>query len=233
MPTFAELRANTLLLVIDTPTAVQQLVGSFVNSAIKRLQRRHNFKVMEASTTYTTTTLVRELGIRPGDWKQPRGKPYFIGELDGFAEIEYTASLGQALAYYGDNPDFDYGPPSAIFEDDATSSLLVFPYPDGLSTNSDGEYRVTVPYWRYLAPLSSDSDTNWFSENAEDYIQYRAASEAFFANEDEDRAAVWARRAEDEMRNIINTDKYRRAAEATTLVPYTGALMPHLTGRNY
>lgn len=231
MPNFAALKSEVLALVIDTPTTVQSYVGSYVNRAIRSLQKRHGFKDMEASTTLTTTISTRILGARPALWKQARGKPYFIGELDGFAELEWTPQIGQAVALYGDNPDFDFGAPAALYEDAVNLQFLVYPYPDGLSTNTDGEYRITVPYWSFTSDLVSDTDQNWFTDNAEDYIIYKAVSDAHFANQDEQRADVWAQRARQEFDEVKAADKDRRMGEVTTFVPYTGALMPHITGR--
>jgi hypothetical protein len=231
---FADLKTEVQTLVIDTPTAIQTLVGSFVNRAVKKLQVKHNYKVMEAEVSFTTDTGLadpRILGARPTDWKMPRGNPYFIEDLGGFRELGWAPSKGEALARYGNDADFDYGAPAVIFEDDLPQEFMTFPFPDGLSDYSDGEYRITIPYWKYLGSLISDSDTNWFTDNAEQWIIYQATAEGFYANQDEERAQIWERRAQREYADVVRLDKVRRLGEMQDLVPHLGARMPHL-GRN-
>lgn len=231
MATFANMKTEVLTLVIDTPTAVQTLVGSFVNRAHRKLQVKHNFKVMESEVSFTTNTAqadTRVLGARPSDWKMPRGNPYYIESLGGFMELSYAPSKGEALARYGNDPDLDYGSPRVIVEDDLPQEFDVYPFPDGLSDYSDGEYRITIPYWKFLSPLVSDNDEDWLTTNAEQYIIYQAVAEAFYANEDEQRAQIWERRAKPEFDDVVKQDKYRRLGEVQSLVPHLGARMPHL-----
>lgn len=224
---FGELKAEVQVALIDTPPAIQTLTGSLVNRAIKSIQRKHNFKDMERSATFVTVTGQRTLGARPTDWKGPRGKAYFIGELDGFGELDWVSQISDAQALYGDNPDFDYGHPSSLNEDVQNGQLLVFPYPDGLSTNPDGEYRVHVPYWAYLPALVNDGDTNWFTEEADEYVLFTAISQGFYLNEDDSRAQLWQARAVDKQKEAILANKNRYLDETDTLVPYLGAHMPH------
>jgi hypothetical protein len=227
MTTFADLKTEVQTLVIDTPTAVTTLVGNFVNRAIRKLQQKHNFKVMESEIEYQTTSLSRTLGARQGDWKEARGNPYYLSESGSLREMHWASSRANALARYGDNVDFHYGAPRLLVENDLSSELEVFPYPDGLSDYTNGEYRVTVPYWKFVGKLIADGDTNWFCDNAEQWIIYQAVSEAFYANEDENRAATWEKRAMAQYNDVLLADKRRRLAETTTLVPHLGAYMPH------
>lgn len=225
--TFQELQDEILLLVIDTPTAVQTLVPKFVNRAIKKLQRKHNFKIMETSVAMTTGLLIRTLDAVPDNWKQVRSKPYYTEELGSVREMKYVSTQVEALVSYGNDPDLDYGSPRLIFENSESGKFEVYPFPDGLSDYTDGEYRVTLPYWKFLDDLSASSDTNWFTENAEQWIIYQGVAEAFYANEDEDRAQVWERRAAQEYKDVLLTDKTRRQADTETFVYHTGARSPH------
>jgi hypothetical protein len=126
------------------------------------------------------------------------------------------------------------GPPqhllnSARSEAD-TVTMEAWPLADGLSDYSDGEYRITVPYWGYAAPLSAAGDTNWFTTNASLYLIFRATAEAFMVDWDEDRAALWMQRAAEQRLKAINLDKRMRVAEMDTWVPYRDAFDPHLDG---
>lgn len=227
MATYAELQAETLLLVIDTPTAVQNLVPSMVRRAVRKLQVKHNFKCMEAETTFITASLNRTLGDRPTDWKMPRGNPYYIEQLGQTRDLQWVSARADAQARWGTSTDFDYGRPQGVYEDDLSQVFTVYPFPDTLSDYSDGNYRVTVPYWKYLGNLIAPGDTNWFSDNADEFIVYTAASDCFYANEDETRAQLWKTRAQMEYKDIVMVDKDRRLGETQQLVPHLGAYKPH------
>lgn len=227
MPTFAEIKTEVLANVIDTPSAIQTYVGNYVNRALRKLQVKHNFKTMESDQTYTTTFGTRVLGARPSDWKQPRGKPYYVEQLGGIRELHWTSSRGNALAQFGDSSTLDIGPPQLMFEDDLSAELNVYPYPDDLSDYTDGEYRLVVPYWKFLGKLISDGDENWFTTNAEQWLIYQATAEAYYANVDIATAQVWETRAAKEYKDVMLLDKDRRLAETRSLVPHFGAYMPH------
>jgi hypothetical protein len=227
MSGFSTIKSEVLALVIDTPTAVQTLVGRFVNRAIRKLEVKHNFKVMEAEVTYTTTAATRVLGTRPTDWKQPRRRPYYIDEDGVLHNFRWISDKGAAIGSYGDSTTLDTGAPRLVYEDDLTQEFLLFPYPDSLSDYTDGEYRITIPYWKFVGDLIADGDTNWFTENTEQWIIYQAVAEAFYANEDESRAQLWEVRAMKEFKDAVMLDKDRRYGETQTLVYHIGALPPH------
>jgi hypothetical protein len=119
------------------------------------------------------------------------------------------------------------GPPSVILRGEPTDELgatnfEVYPLPDGLSlySNTDaGEYRIVIPYWKYLTVLSAGGDQNWFTNNAEEYIRFDAASQAFFADHDEERGTLWKQRASEQFKDILYRDKLLRLSGFDTLVP--------------
>lgn len=225
MATFAEIKTEVNLLLIDTPAAIQTLVPRFVNRAIRGLQKRHNFHVMKASVSYSTVAEARLLGATPDDWKQARDKAYITTSRGSVIELTTVAEEIEALAATGANPDFDYGQPRFIRLGE--TQFEVYPFPDGMSDYDDGEYRVTVPYWKYLPDLTGDGATNWFTINAEEAVIWSAVSDGFYANEDEGRAQIWQSRAFEARRQVLNTEKYRQMSDTQTLVPHFGALKPH------
>lgn len=226
MATFSDLQTEVQTLLIDTPAAIVSLVPKFVNRAIKKLEVKHNFKIMESSLQLTTTQFTRTLGARPGDWKQARGKPYYSENLGSTRDMFYT-NVANGEAQYGTNASLSFGDPRLVAEDEASGTFLVYPYPDGLSDYDSGEYNVVIPYWAYLPDLILTADTNWFTTNAEQWIVYKAVSEGFYANEDESRAQLWEARSMKEYGDVVLTDKVRRLSELDTLVPHLGALRPH------
>ncbi len=227
MATFAELKSEVQSLLIDADTVVQNLTGKWVNRAIRKLEAKHNFKVMEASQSFTTTAFQRRLGSRPGDWKMARGKPYYIESLGEIRKFGWAPSESEALAATGNNVDLDWGRPRLIFDNDLPGEFDIYPYPDGLSDYDDGEYRVVVPYWKFLGQLISDSDTNWFTTNAEQWIIYQSVAEGFYANEDEARAQTWETRGMREYKDVLWLDKARRMGDVENFIPHLGAISPH------
>lgn len=229
MATFGELKTEATTLVIDVPTAVSQLMGSFVNRAVRKLQQKHNFKTMERVLNAVTVVDVRLLAELPTDWKQPRNKPYHtLGndpDQSGYSRLYWGSEDAELFARY----NMQAGMPRALIHDGQTNELRVYPLPDGQSTDYvDGEYRIVIPYWGYLPTMINDSDANWFTNNAEQWIVYQAVSEAFFANEDEQRAQLWQQRASREYADILLLDKDRSMVETDTFAYHTGAVPPHL-----
>lgn len=224
---FLELKNEVLLNVIDTPTAIQTLVPRYVTRAVRKLQQKHNFKAMEAEVEFTTVSLIRVLGARPLDWKQPRGVPYFVENSGRVHDMQWVANRSDAQYRWGTSTQFDYGWPQGLQEDDLAQVFDVYPYPDQLSDYTDGNYRITVPYWKYLGTLIADGDTNWFTDNADEWIVYKATADGFFANEDVAQSQIWQARADRVYNDILQLDKDRRYAETQTMVPHIGARRPH------
>lgn len=236
MATFGELKTEVLTNLIDTPDAVQTYVGSYVNRAIRKLQTKHNFKAMETSATYTSVEGVRYIGYRSSRWKQARKSPFLTDNYGRTRQLYWSDEI-EAKARYGTSTTYDYGAPRLIVEnevghgiegdDGIFSTFDLYPYSDGLSDYDDGEYRITIPYWNYLTVLGSDDETNWFSENAEQWIVYQATADGFYTNEDEGRAQMWEKRAGREYGDVLMADKDRTLATVETMVPHIGAMRPH------
>lgn len=230
--TFADLQAEVLLWVIDAPLAVQSLVPRFVNRSIRKIQWKHDFKFMEAEVNFVTASSTRTLGARPDDWKKPRNaKPYLVENLGRTRELNYASTQGEAKARFGDNMSLNFGSPRLIVEVenvDNTGTFFLYPFSDGLSDYPDGQYRVYFPYWKFLPELVNPTDHNWLSDNAEQAVIYQAVADAFYANEDEQRAAIWDAKASKELKDAILLDKERRVAETASFTPHLGARMPHV-----
>lgn len=237
MATYAEIQTRVLTRLIDTPTSVQTEVPTLVLEAVQLLQEKHNFRVMAAETSTLTTTLnSTALTTRPTDFKEFRGKPYLISYV-GAPECELDIEDWDSKLYraFG-NPAGtvpNYGDPRIILtgvptdEDDA-ETWTVWPPSDGNSDYPDGEYRLIIPYWKFLTALSADGDSNWLTDNATEYIINQATSEGFFLDWDEQRAAVWAQKASAKFADAVARDKRYRVSKLTTLVPHRGARGPRL-----
>lgn len=229
MATFSAIQTRVQRIVIDLPAAVTTEVPSLINEAIRNLMKEHNFKVMEALTSDNLTVIsTRALMSVPSDLKEYRDDPYIRYNLGGYRPLTVAADRNSVMERY----DFDdEGEPRVLLDAEPTSSLNarsweVWPLPDGNSDWDDGEYRISVPYWKYLADLSGDSDQNWFTVNAEEYIIEDAAARAFALDWDMEQEAVHMQKAERFKQRIIKVDKTFRLMGVTTLVP-------HWRGENY
>lgn len=234
MTTFATLKTRVQRRVIDLPTAVQAEVGDLVNDAVKAIQRRHNFRAMEAFGLYLTTTGASSLGSEVY-FKEYKDKGPFLQYRNSRSKQLVTADtpdIHQAIRYITiaddvGEPEFVY---SSVIPETGATSFNVAPYPDGNGDwDDDGNYRIVIPYYKYTAPLVNDGDTNWFVLNTHEYIINKATAEAFQLNWDYDATAVWLQRAEEKAKEVIRADKLQRLASVDALVPmHQGARQPQV-----
>lgn len=220
--TYLELQIAVADAIIDPVPIVTAAIPRLINQAIKQLEGRFNFKAMQANQAYTTTansrTLVGASGALPADFKAFRGLPFYIENLGSSRPMDLVASTESVLRRWNND---DIGDPHSLVVDDG---LQVWPLPDGTSDYANGEYRITLPYWKTLANLAASGDTNWFTLNAEQYIINWTVREGFAIDWDEARMNVWKDRAEEEALRTILQGKKQWLTMNDTLVPHLGAL---------
>lgn len=231
MPTYSGLQQEVAASIIDTPTAVQSLIPTYINRALRDLQIAHNFKIMEAITDVTVTAeATRVLMATPSDFKEFRGRPYQITHDGRISHLGYATSRADVAKWFGTDEggeaedSYIDGPPSIILRSEPTdtagaTNLEIWPLSDGASQYSDGEYRIRCPYWKFLPVLSAAGDTNWFTNNADQFLVEQAASYGFFQDHDEERATIWAQRASASKREVIRRSKYEKLGGNETLLP--------------
>lgn len=210
MPTFGEIKARVGEYMTDLPDSAPTLIGQWINHAARDAMERHNFRFMEATAAFTTSPGQRVLGAIPADWKEARALPWHIDGEGGGAgatprEFDWAATETETVRLFGDDSVLDRGAPKMLRQTE--TQLLIYPFPDDLSRWSDGNYRVRVPYWKYLPDLTGDADTNWFTLNADWYLTHAATASGLTFNRDEQRAAVYLQMAERELRRLISKDK--------------------------
>lgn len=189
-------------------------------------------------------------------WKEPRENPYYQLALGSTREIDWIPNGNRVYAYRQYDPldPNSKGPPRLLLlsepnVDDVTNpdftmttmNLEVYPYSDSLSdwlTAPAGEYRVHVPYWGYLPALATNTDINWFTENATRFIVDYATAEAFALNWDEQRSMFWRMKAIGQFdgadfrtlggwaRMAYNLDKSLSYAPGRVLVPRRDVYAP-------
>jgi len=231
MATFAEIQTRVKRRVIDLPATVQAEVPTLINEAMKELERKHNFRVMETLGGYYSTTVgSNTLASIPDNFKDFRGLPFYTEYNGTSRDITVAANLQAVLDAYSNTTT---GAPRVLRttepSDTGAASWEIYPLPNGFSDWTGGEYRVYVPYWRYFPLLSADTDTNWFTVNAEEWLVYRATSEAFALDWDENRMTLWLQKAVVVQNEIIQTDKKQILSSVKTLVPlWQGVNQPNL-----
>lgn len=220
MGTFATIQAEVLANLIDTPTAVQGLVPNFVNTAQKKLQEDHNFKVMAAEFA-ATTTAVRILGAVPANFKEFRSEPYWV---DILGHVRYMQTAQQPTDIFRTWNPIEVGQPDVVLmniQDDAgVGNFEIYPLSDGRSDQVGGQYNIVIPYWRFVPDLTG-STTNWFTVNAERFLVNFATSLGFQTDWDEERMTLWLQRAETWRLQVIKRDKlFRLSSAPQELVPH-------------
>jgi hypothetical protein len=247
MATFLEIQEAVAGIIIDTPTATVNQVPNFIRRAMRKLHWKHDFRVMQKETSVLVTTVAtRVLSVTPSDWMKPRGAPYEIAADGSVRELIWAPNRVAVLRELGDtrggeaDSTVHSGPPAVILQSEPTtdlggSNLEIYPLPDGLSlyaNSSAGEYRVVVPYYRFLPALSASGDTNWFTVNADEWLTYQAAAEGFFHDHDEERGTIWAQKATAVFQDVVQADKLDRVSAVRELVPSPNAGGSRLRGRD-
>lgn len=240
MSTFVAIQARVNRRVIDLPSAVVAEVPRLVNVALHKLQQKHDFKIMEqeiaAFTLLNTHPLLATIGgsaltIGPNNInvKKWRGEPWYLTFNEGSPRRLSWANSREDI--WGSIPQggatvLSASYPAIVLEempdDTGTRTLSVYPLPDGASDYADGEYRITIPAWRYLPALVNDADHNWFTDqvSGEEFIVRWAAGEAFALNWDFQKYGVLTAQSEIHFKDLVKDDKLARLGSVETFVPH-------------
>lgn len=223
MTTFSDIQTAVEGNLIDLPTFVADSVPGLINRAYRKAMKLRNFWVMRAEQDYVTVAETRLLGAVPTDWKEWRGKPYHIENTGAKRRMVLATNLDQARAMWDAD---DVSEPEGLAETLAvaagTSSLNVYPLPDGNSDYPDGEYRITVPYFKYLPALSGPTDQTWLTDEGEAYLEAEATKYGFAKDWDEDRSTYWEGQARREWKDLVLQDKYKWLSMNETMAVHDG-----------
>lgn len=208
--------------LIDVPSATSSLVDDWIRKALDRIQRNHNFRVMEATVEFITSQNTRKLGDIPSDWKEARSAPWLHTGLGDADLIDWAVSGEQMRALFAHTDTVDAGAPAYVLETE--TELEVYPFPDDQSLWTDGNYRVEIPYWKKLTEPTANGDTNWFmeNENGEWVVTFWAVEEGMWFNREEERAKIFGERGVQEFRELQRHDKRTRIPRRMTLAPAPG-----------
>lgn len=237
MSDYQSLQDDVQAILIDSPSAVTSRIARLVNTGKKRIQELYNFEVMKAEHAVNTTLNTRILAAVPSDFKGFRGEPYFLRNDGTQQPIGIATDRAHILRAYG-NADTSF--PQYLLRSEPTNSLgatnwEMWPLPDG---NSDytaapaGEYRVKIPYWKFLPDFVNAADQDWLSNNAEWAIIYFAAARGFELDWDAEQNASYIAKGKAELEQVKLIDKYQKFSQIDTLIPhYKGARGANQPGR--
>lgn len=175
MSTRSQIQAEVLRIVEDHVDVVTAAIPTHIQRAQRAIESRCAFLVQYATVTYQVEPLSSSYA-KPADFLGVRRAPYFI---------ETSSSSGYKRLR--EDPDFEsrgllttQGVPK-YWRDENDASFSFWPIGDGLgpSGTTAGAYDVVVPYYKSLSALASDNDTNYWSQNFDDVLAWRAAAFVF------------------------------------------------------
>jgi len=162
MTTFATLYGNVQTYINRTDLTTQ--VKDAINRSIEYYSRRSRFWFNETTSTFSTVAAQESYGT--GD-----GIPSDLLRIDNL-QVQVNSSYNEELI----PRTYEY-----IQIANATSSATGIPYDycfyEGkiyLSPIPNAVYTIDISYLKSYSDLSADSDTNDFTDNAEDLIEARA-----------------------------------------------------------
>lgn len=225
MATFGDIKSAVSSQVVDQPAGFTTELPKWINSAVRDAQRAYNFRFASGTLAATTTAATRLLVAKPSTWKESRDFPWRTSYAGLTTPLGWLAAESQAIVQYDDDPD-QVGPPEQLLE--GVDDLFVYPYSDGESDYSDGEYRISIPYWAYLPELSGDAATNWFTLNAERYLAYYASALAMIWIGAVDPGQIQAlfTLARAQIDGLVRADKRSRLLPNPRITPRSDVLGP-------
>lgn len=232
--TFAQVKTEVQSWLLDLPSGAVTRIDGWVNEAIKDAARRYNFRCMEAKIADQQTALnTRLLVARPADWKESRSLPFYVNQDGSTREIGWGPSESDLHRSYADRipqetsaSAVDNGSPRYLLENqltETTAQIDVYPLPDQLSGWANGNYRITIPYWKFPATLSTDGETNFFTQNNEFYVIFKACALGFAWSRDVENSVLYETKAEIFFQKLKNLDKKTRLGDRTTLAAHKNA----------
>jgi hypothetical protein len=228
MAVFANIYEKVAGEIIDTSAEIQNRIPGWINQAFRDAEKKPgiNLRHMERLTFIDTVAAQRALASgKPSDWKEKRDEPWRLYANGDTGGLEWAPSEAEMRARYPYSNTARTGAPVYILE--TPDGFEVYPFSDGQG-DFGGQYRIAIPYYGMTPLLVGDGETNWWTENAEEFLKHQAAGYGLLFADWPDRAAAQFAQAKTLLDDIIRHDKRSKLARRVTIEPKSG---PHVTPR--
>lgn len=198
----------------DKTVDYSAVLPSFINTAIRDIQRKRFWTAMETYSTFSTVIGQNEYQLNTVAPRYIASEVMKLGAADGAKSLLLHEHSWETFKnrFIRTGEEAENGKPVTfiIHSTQGTSggqqSLYLFPTPDAV-------YTVEFWYKQFLPDLVNDGDTNWFTENIPDCIKYRACHlSALFLRED---PARWERLFFEVFSAAYSLDAYAKMHKAS------------------
>lgn len=205
-------------IVVDNDTDVVARVVPELKKAQRDLEEiAYNFLIQEEEVAGSPDVAAAASLVEavPTDWLEPRGVSNRLvggtGEdqndlvtMPTLTWLEWDEELFREQTAAAANLTAQ-GPPKWITI--IGTDIHVFPY-------ADVAYTLRIPYWKRLLKLDNVGDSNWWTDNAEDYLVFRASARTLLFNRDHEESLRYEAFAQAERKSLVRTDKRARFRKA-------------------
>ena len=177
MATLGEIEAEVLRIVEDDPGDVTSstAIRTHVRRAQRAIEDRGAFDTQRISNALVVTATTFNFAL-PTGFLGMRAPPIVLNRA---GDKRYTKLL-EIVDFNDLGVPPAYGSPK-YWQISQDAIIRIWPFGDGLgpSMSATGGYDVEIDYWQRLATLTASSDTNYWTENMDDVLAFRAAAFVF------------------------------------------------------
>lgn len=228
MTTLSQIQSRVEDVVLELGSDAAGRVSPEILEAMKEIEEAHGFLHMEQTQEIVTVEDARDHASYAKDALFLRtrmdARPVLVDGTGATRKIDWLISKDDEVDLYSDDP-VDKGAPKHLYE--TATAWRIFPYPDALAPSgtlfSDGNWRVRIPCFYRIAQPGTPSGSNWWTDNAEQYLVHRAAARVLAFNRDWEEAALVQGEATVQQQRLIANDKRQRLAKQRLLRPNRGA----------
>jgi hypothetical protein len=207
-------------IVLDDDATVVARIVPEIQQAQKDLEERaYHFIIQEALIDPDPTVAAGSTSVSaaPADWLAPRGDPFRLVGGSGDDALDLRLPPLQWAEANDELRKIHRSDASYVDARDAPEFLIwdtAVKDGGGVEINcepvADDTYTFRIPYWKRLATLTDATHNNWWTENAQDHLVFRAAARVLFFNRDHGEALRYEVMAEASYQQIRRMDKRRR-----------------------
>ena len=222
MPDRDALQTRVNKIIIDDDTDTLDRVVPEIQKAQREIEDlSYMFVAQEATIGTDPPSIVGDQGLVavPSNWISPRGQPFRLVGGSGddnldlvLPALEWIGLDSELLKMYPADPGHASArgiPRFLAYDENESKQIRIYPVPDIVYTHR-------ILYWKRLVTLSSGSTTNWWTDNAEDYLVYVSSARVLDFNEQFERSIKYEIRARGEQDRLKKQDKRRRYSRQST-----------------